>query len=74
MLYDAADSRETLVTFGERRWVTTETVIGALGTIRLFAVFVGWPLSGPVVAGATWLHQTIDCAVAGECAALMDRG
>ena len=51
-----------------------EILIGVMGTMLLFVVFAGWPLSGPFVAGATWLHQTVDCAVAGKCAALVDRG
>lgn len=57
----------------ERRQGMLDLAIGATGTALLVAVFTLWPLAGPAMAAATWLHQTIECAVAGECEALADR-
>ena len=62
MPFDAEDGGEAVVIPGERRRETTETVIEIPATIPLSAVSGGWPLSVPVLAGATWLHRTIDCA------------
>lgn len=57
----------------ERGQGMLDVVIGATGTALLFAVFVLWPLAAPASAGAAWLRDTVACAMAGECEALVDR-
>ena len=51
----------------ERRQRMIGTIIGVAGTVLLFTVLLGWPLSTPVAAGITWLYQAVTCAAAGEC-------
>jgi hypothetical protein len=50
---------------------TLDVAIGATGTALLFAVVALWPIAAPAMAAATWLHLTVECAVAGECEGLM---
>ena len=61
------------MTSRERRRDTVEILIGIGGTTLLFALFIAWPLFAPVATITTRLHQTLNCAVSGECEALVDR-